>query len=60
MWSMNEENVLLDALEELVVRGTKTDNDFQNGYIIILEKWFSLKKNSLISESRVVLTSYQI
>ncbi|KAL3730645.1 hypothetical protein ACJRO7_027644 [Eucalyptus globulus] len=40
IWTIDEENALLDGLEELVTRGMKADNSFKSGYMILLKKWF--------------------
>ncbi|XP_030468566.2 uncharacterized protein LOC115687223 [Syzygium oleosum] len=43
VWTIDEENALLDGLEELVARGMKADNGFKSGYMIMLEKWVQEK-----------------
>ncbi|KAL3737794.1 hypothetical protein ACJRO7_019335 [Eucalyptus globulus] len=43
IWTIDEENALLDGLEELVTRGMKADNGFKSGYMVMLEKWFEEK-----------------
>ncbi|GFP79459.1 hypothetical protein PHJA_000089400 [Phtheirospermum japonicum] len=37
-WSVEEELILIQGLEDLVVRGWKADNGFKAGYAFILEK----------------------
>ncbi|KAL3727352.1 hypothetical protein ACJRO7_032135 [Eucalyptus globulus] len=43
IWTIDEENALLDGLEELVMRGMKANNGFKSGYMVMLEKWFEEK-----------------
>ncbi|KAL3742682.1 hypothetical protein ACJRO7_018063 [Eucalyptus globulus] len=43
IWTIDEENALLNGLEELVTRGMKADNGFKSGYMVMLEKWFEEK-----------------
>lgn len=43
VWTVDEENTLLDGLEEIIAHGMKSDNSFKVGYMNLLEKWFEDK-----------------
>ncbi|KAL8497534.1 hypothetical protein ACS0TY_021022 [Phlomoides rotata] len=43
VWRYIEEKELINALEELVVKGNKCDNGFKMGYLMLLENMLANK-----------------